>query len=105
MPPRFALSVLNPRSLSARSFGIPGLGSNAEEVNREAAQAVEMPGFNGMGNARAVAKLYGSVATGGSELGMTAATLDALMKARYSANGRLTRQGIACRHGILAWLR
>ena len=79
MPPRFALSLLNPRSLSARSFAVPGLGSNAEEVNREAAQAVEMPGFNGTGNARAVAKLYGSVAIGGSELGMTAATLDALI--------------------------
>ena len=39
-----------------------------------------MPGFNGIGNARAVAKLYGSVAIGGSELGMTAPTLDALMK-------------------------
>ncbi len=79
LPPRFAFSVLSPRSLSARSFAVPGLRSSAEEVNREAVQAVEMPGFNGMGNARAVAKLYGSVAIGGSELGMTAATLDALM--------------------------
>jgi CubicO group peptidase (beta-lactamase class C family) len=79
MPPRFAVSVLNPRSLSARTFAVPGLRSNAEEINREEVQAVEMPGLNGIGNARAVAKLYGSVAIGGSELGMTAATLDALM--------------------------
>ena len=80
MPPLLALSALNPRSLSARSFAVPGFGSNAEELNSEAARTVEMPGFNGMGNARAVAKLYGSVAIGGSELGMTAPTLDALMR-------------------------
>ena len=80
MPPRFAVSVLNPRSLSARAFAVPGLRSNAGEVNREAVQALEMPGFNGIGTSRAVAKLYGSVAIGGSELGMTAKTLDALMR-------------------------
>jgi CubicO group peptidase (beta-lactamase class C family) len=49
-------------------------------VNREELQAVEMPAWNGIGTVRSVAKLYGSVATGGSELGMTTPTLDALIK-------------------------
>jgi len=80
MPPRFAVSVLNPRSLSARAFAVPGLRTSAGEVNREEVRAAEMPGVNGIGSARAVAKLYGSVAIGGSELGINAATLDALMK-------------------------
>ena len=41
-------------------------------------ETVEMPALNGIGTARSVAKLYGSVATGGSELGVTTPTLDAL---------------------------
>jgi CubicO group peptidase (beta-lactamase class C family) len=80
MPARFAISLLNPRSLSARTFAVPGLGSSAKDVNRKELQAVEMPAWNGIGTARSVAKLYGSVATGGSELGMTTPTLDALIK-------------------------
>jgi CubicO group peptidase (beta-lactamase class C family) len=79
-PRRFAVSMLNPRTLSARTFMVPGVGSSAEDVNHEAIQAVEMPAWNGIGTARSVAKLYGSVATGGSDLGMTTPTLDALTK-------------------------
>ena len=80
MPRRFAVSMLNPRTLSARTFKVPGVGSSVEDVNHEAMQAVEMPAWNGIGTARSVAKLYGSVATGGSDLGMTTPTLDALTK-------------------------
>jgi CubicO group peptidase (beta-lactamase class C family) len=40
-----------------------------------------MPASNGIGTARSVAKLYGCVATGGSEIGMTRGALDALITA------------------------
>ena len=48
-----------------------------------------MPGFNGIGNAKAVATLYGSLAIGGSELGMTAPILDALVRPATPPTGGL----------------
>ena len=49
---------------------------------------MEMPAGNGTGTARSVAKLYGSAATGGSEIGVTPSTLDALKKPATSAHDR-----------------
>ena len=78
MPPRFVAAMLNPRSLTARTFGNPkGIG-DLDAYNREDVRAVEIPAANGIGTARSVAKAYGCVATGGSDLGLTASTLDAL---------------------------
>jgi len=77
MPPRFVAALLNPLSLTARAARVPGL-RQLQDINRAELQAVEMPAVNGTGTARSVAKLYGSVATGGSEIGMTTGTLDAL---------------------------
>ena len=42
-----------------------------EHFNRDELRVVEMPAVNGTGTARSVAKLYGSAATGGSEIGLT----------------------------------
>ena len=39
-----------------------------------------MPAANGTGDARSIAKLYGSAATGGSEIGLTPPILDDLKK-------------------------
>jgi len=51
-----------------------------DDLNREEFRVIEIPSSNGIGTARSVAKAYGAVATGGSDLGMTASTLDALVK-------------------------
>jgi CubicO group peptidase (beta-lactamase class C family) len=80
MPPRFVAAVLNPRGLTARTLVNPkGIG-DIHAYNREEVRAVEIPAANGIGTARSVAKAYGCVATGGSDLGLTASTLDALAK-------------------------
>ena len=80
MPPRFVAALFNPRGLTARALGNPkGIG-DIEAFNREEVRAVEIPAANGIGTARSVAKAYGCVATGGSDLGLTASTLDALAK-------------------------
>ena len=79
MPPRFVAAVLNPFSLTARS-AIIAKGITLEHFNHEELRVVEMPSSNGTGTARSIAKLYGSAATGGSELGLTPSTLDALKK-------------------------
>jgi CubicO group peptidase (beta-lactamase class C family) len=78
LPPRFVAALVNPRSLTARAAHIPGLRS-LDDINRPELRAVEMPAVNGTGTVRSVAKLYGSVATGGSEIGMASSTLDALI--------------------------
>ena len=78
LPPRFVMSLLNPRSLTARAAHAPGL-RHLEDINRDELRTVEMPAVNGTGTVRSVAKLYGSAATGGSEIGLTATTLDALI--------------------------
>jgi CubicO group peptidase (beta-lactamase class C family) len=41
-------------------------------------RVLEIPGGNGTGSARSVAKLYGSAATGGSELGLSRTVREAL---------------------------
>lgn len=78
VPPRFAAAMLNPYSLTGRTLanpkGLGGLGA----FNREDVRVVEIPAANGIGTARSVAKAYGCVATGGSQLGLTADVLDAL---------------------------
>ena len=73
----------NPFGLTARTLANPkGIG-NLDAFNREEVRAIEIPAANGIGTARSVAKAYGCVATGGSELGLTADVLDALPSPRF----------------------
>jgi CubicO group peptidase (beta-lactamase class C family) len=78
MPPRFVAALLNPFSLSARSSTIAKGITGPGQFNREELRVLEMPASNGTGTARSVAKLYGSAATGGSEIGLSTSVLDAL---------------------------
>jgi CubicO group peptidase (beta-lactamase class C family) len=82
MRSRFVAAMFNPHSLTAtaRAFGpVEGL-TGFEDLNREELRVVEIPASNGIGTARSVPKAYGSAATGGSDLGLTPRTLDALAK-------------------------
>jgi CubicO group peptidase (beta-lactamase class C family) len=79
-PPRFALAVLNPLSLEARSTAFAKGMSNPDVFNRDEFRVPEMPAVNGTGTARAVARLYGSAATGGSEIGLNPSVLDDLKR-------------------------
>jgi CubicO group peptidase (beta-lactamase class C family) len=80
LPPRFVASLLNPIGLTGRTLANPKDIGNLDAFNREEVRAVEIPAANGIGTARSVAKAYGCVATGGSELDLTADVLDALSK-------------------------
>ena len=59
---------------------VEGIKGITNDFNREELRVVEMPAANGMGDARSIAKLYDSAATGGSEIGLTPGTLDALKR-------------------------
>ncbi len=77
VPPGVVAMSLNPVGLTARSTAIPR-DVKGDDYNRDDVRAVEMPSSNGIGTASSVAKLYGSAASGGAELGLTKATLNAL---------------------------
>lgn len=79
MPKRLLAAMLNPRSATARAFMNPKeLAMNMSSINRHDVLRLEFPSMNGVGEARAIAKVYGSMANGGAELGLGRATLDEL---------------------------
>jgi CubicO group peptidase (beta-lactamase class C family) len=80
MPMRFVAATFNPRSLTSRAATIPKGLNTLDDYNRDDVRVVEIPATNGIGTARSVAKAYGCVATGGSDLGLAAGTLDALIQ-------------------------
>jgi len=72
-------AALKPKSLIVRSVSNPRLRS-VGAVNTRAYLSVESPAANGIGQVRSIAKAYSVFATGGSELGITGETIDALTK-------------------------
>lgn len=73
LPLGMVLSGIWPRSLVARSVNMLRLQRPAEIGNAEF-RGLEIPSANGIGEARAIARIYGSLATGGQELGITPRT-------------------------------
>ena len=81
LPLRLAVASFNPLGLTTRSLTLAeGIRLPSNALNQEEIREIEMPSGNGTGDAPSIAKLYGSAATGGSELGLSPATFDALRK-------------------------
>lgn len=81
LPPRLVAALLNPFGLTMWAANVvEGINCPSEDFNRDELRVVEIPLANGMGDARSIAKLYGSPATGGSEIGLTPSTLEELEK-------------------------
>jgi CubicO group peptidase (beta-lactamase class C family) len=76
-PPRQLFALVNPFGLSARAIALAD-GVKDVDINSDEIRALEVPAGNGTGTARSLAKLYGVAATGGAELGLTPAVLEAL---------------------------
>ena len=54
--------MLNPRSITARAFTNPkALAMNMSSINRPDVLRLEFPSMNGIGEARAIAKVYGAL--------------------------------------------
>lgn len=77
-PWRMVLAFLNPKSVTTRSLS-PFEITTPAELNEPAFRAVEIPAGNGIGQVRDLAKLYGLLATGGTEIGLTHRTFDELI--------------------------
>ena len=57
--------------MTAQAFMNPrALAMNMSSINRPDVLRLEFPSMNGVGEVRAIAKVYGELATGGSELGL-----------------------------------
>jgi CubicO group peptidase (beta-lactamase class C family) len=73
LPLGMVLSAIWPQSLVARSVNTLRL-QNPADVGSLELRGMEIPSANGIGEARAIARIYGSLATGGKELGITPRT-------------------------------
>lgn len=89
MPPRFVAGFLNPRSVTARAFANPKILQVLSNYNRMDVLRLELPAANGTGEVRGIAKAYGSVASGGTDLRISPATLDALVRPAQPPSGGL----------------
>jgi CubicO group peptidase (beta-lactamase class C family) len=85
MPIRLALAVANPRTLTGRVFMNPKILRTTGSVNRRDVLRLELPSVTGTGDVRSIARAYGSLATGGAELGLQQATIDELEHAAAPA--------------------
>jgi CubicO group peptidase (beta-lactamase class C family) len=74
MPAGMLLGFARRKSLTFRAFGNPRLRGPGD-LNRPEYLAVEIPAATGVGQARAVARVYGDLAAGGHELGFDGDTL------------------------------
>ena len=101
MPLALVLSAMVPWSLSSRSFLNPRV-KRPTDLLRPPYRSLELPSSNGIGTARAVARILGAAASGGGELGLSAGTL-----AEFEAPPRLPVRGdrdivlkTRCRYGL-----
>ena len=72
MPKRLILSMLNPRGTLSRAMRTMPLLMTPGAFNKREVRAAELPSVNGTGQIRSMAKAYGTMATGGQDLGMSA---------------------------------
>ena len=77
LPVGMVLAGIWPRSLVARSVGNPQF-DNPADVGGPEYRGVEIPSANGIGQARAIAKIYAVLAGDGRELGISARTKEEL---------------------------
>jgi CubicO group peptidase (beta-lactamase class C family) len=73
--------------VTARAFANPKILQVLSNYNRLDVLRLELPAANGTGEVRGIAKAYGSVATGGTDLRMAPATLAALVQPARPPSG------------------
>jgi CubicO group peptidase (beta-lactamase class C family) len=78
LPPRMVLAGLWPGSLVARSVRCLPF-DNPATIGDPEFRRVQIPSANGIGQARALARIYQALASGGGELGLSAGTFQKLI--------------------------
>ncbi|MEO7430186.1 MAG: serine hydrolase domain-containing protein [Acidimicrobiales bacterium] len=67
--------MLNPRSATYKAFTNPKAITKLPDINNRRMLEVELPSVNGTGTARALATIYGALASGGERLGIAPETM------------------------------
>ena len=86
MPGQMLLGFARRRSFTFRAFGNPTL-RGAADLDKPEYRAVEFPAATGIGQARAVAAVYGDLASGGRRLGFDEGTLAELSAPAVQPSG------------------
>ena len=89
LSPRFVLSFFNPWSVTSRALNVLAT-SQPSDLNSPAFRTVEIPSGNGIGTARAMARLYGDLATGGEALDLDEAVFAELIAPPVPPSGDRT---------------
>ena len=94
--------MTNPRSLTSKAFNSgPRGGRRLSDLNQPRYQAVELPSVNGTGTARALAQIYGDLASGGTRLGVSQTTLEELERPKAPAIDQIFGIESAFRFGFM----
>ncbi|MGI9611887.1 MAG: serine hydrolase domain-containing protein [Acidimicrobiales bacterium] len=93
--------LTNPRSLTFKAFNSGPRGRKLSDLNQPKLLAVELPSVNGTGTVRALAKVYGDLATGGSGLAISQATLQELERPKTPAVDQIFGLESAFRFGFM----
>jgi CubicO group peptidase (beta-lactamase class C family) len=86
VPPRFALAMVLPWSLSSRSFNNPRI-TTPQMLDAPEYWRLEFPASTGVGEVRAIARAYAEFATGGRRLGLSPGTLAELARTPLPPTG------------------
>jgi CubicO group peptidase (beta-lactamase class C family) len=89
MPRPFVLGILNPFSITFKTFANPIILGELNGYNERQMQLIELPASNGIGQVRDMAKAYSEFATGGKTLKLTETTLNALKQPAKPPSGGL----------------
>jgi CubicO group peptidase (beta-lactamase class C family) len=81
--------MLNPRSDTFKAFTNPRALTKLTDINRRELLRMELPSVNGTGTARALAAVYGDLATGGATLRVGGKTLDEIERAAPASFDRI----------------
>jgi len=81
--------MLNPRSDTFKAFTNPRALTKLTDINRRELLRMELPSVNGTGTARALATVYGDLATGGATLRVGGKTLDEIERAAPASFDRI----------------
>lgn len=93
--------MMNPRSLTVKAFTNPKAITKLRDINKRRLLEVELPSVNGTGTARALAGVYGELATGGARLGIGPGTLAELERHCDAAPDMILGLETAYRFGFM----
>ncbi len=93
--------MMNPTSLTFKAFTNPKAITKLPDINTRRLLEIELPSVNGTGTARALATVYGDLATAGHGLGLSADTLSEMERPKSPSHDQIFGIESAFRFGFM----